>query len=34
MITFNKKKNIYKMRMSGIINALLGKQSWFRPEIN
>ena len=34
LITFNKKRNIYKMRMSGTINALLGKQSWYRPEIN
>ena len=34
MITFNKKKNIYRMRMSGIINSLLGRQSWYRPEIN
>ena len=34
MITFNKKRNIYRMRMSGIINSFLGKQSWYRPEIN
>jgi len=34
IITFNKKKIIYKMRLSGTINALLGKKSWFRPEIN
>ena len=34
LFTFNKKRNIYKMRMSGTINALLGKQSWYRPEIN
>ena len=34
MITFNKKRNIYRMRMSGIINSLLGRQSWYRPEIN
>ena len=34
LLTFNKKKNIYKMRMSGLLNALLGKQSWFRPDIN
>ena len=33
-ITFNKKKNIYKMRTFGIFNALLGRQSWFRPKIN
>ena len=34
LITFNKKKKIYKMRISGIINAFLGRQSWYRPEIN
>jgi len=34
LFTFNKKRNIYKMRMLGTINALLGKQSWYRPEIN
>ena len=34
LLTFNKKKNIYKIRMSGLLNALLGKQSWFRPDIN
>ena len=34
MITFNKKRNIYRMRMSGIVNSLLGRQSWYRPEIN
>ena len=34
VLTFNNKRKIYKMRMSGIINALLGKQSWYRPEIN
>ena len=33
-ITFNKKRIIYKMRLSGTINALLGKRSWYRPEIN
>ena len=33
-ITFNKKRIIYKMRLSGTINALLGKGSWYRPEIN
>ena len=30
---FNKKRNIYRMRMSGIVNALLGKESWYRPKI-
>ena len=34
LFTFNKKKNIYKMRMLGMFNALLGKRSWYRPEIN
>ena len=34
LITFNKKRNIYRMRMSGVINALLGKRSWYRPKIN
>ena len=33
-LTFQKKRNIYKMRMFGLINAILGKQAWFRPEIN
>ncbi|MDC3151694.1 hypothetical protein OA523_02125, partial [Candidatus Pelagibacter sp.] len=34
VLTLNEKKNIYRMRMSGLLNAILGKQSWFRPEIN
>ena len=33
-LTLNKKKNIYKMRVLGISNALLGRQSWFRPLVN
>ncbi len=33
-ITLNKKRNIYRMRVSGIINSLLGRESWYRPEIN
>ena len=33
-ITFNKKRNVYRMRISGIINSLLGRESWYRPEIN
>ncbi len=33
-LSFNKKKKIYKMRMLGILNAFLGRQSWYRPEIN
>ena len=32
-ISFNNyKKNIYKMRFLGIINAMLGKKSWYRPK--
>ena len=34
IITFSKKRIIYKMRLSGTMNALLGRKSWFRPEIN
>ena len=33
-LTLNKKKKMYKMRMLGIFNALLGRDSWFRPLIN
>ena len=28
------KKKIYKMRLSGISNAIIGKPSWYRPNIN
>ena len=34
LITSNKKGVIYKMRLSGTFNALLGRRSWFRPEIS
>ena len=34
LITFNNKRNIYKMRTSGIFNSLLGRKSWHRPKIN
>tara|TARA_B100000886_G_scaffold232769_1_gene162617 strand:+ start:16 stop:882 length:867 start_codon:yes stop_codon:yes gene_type:complete len=34
LLIFNKKRNIYMMRMLGSINALMGRQSWYRPEIN
>ena len=34
LVTFSKKRNIYKMRVLGIFNSLLGRQSWHRPEIN
>ena len=33
-LILNKKRNIYRMRMLGIINALLGRESSYRPEIN
>ena len=33
LLAFNKKRNIYRMRISGIVNALLGKKSWYRPKI-
>tara|TARA_B100001287_G_scaffold15518_1_gene11667 strand:- start:423 stop:1289 length:867 start_codon:yes stop_codon:yes gene_type:complete len=33
LLTFNKRRKIYRMRMSGIVNALLGKKSWYRPKI-
>ena len=29
----NYKKNIYKMRLAGAINSIMGKASWFRPNI-
>jgi len=29
-----KKKNIYKMRLCGLLNSILGKKSWYRPKIN
>ncbi len=34
ILTFNKKRSIYKMRMLGIFNAIIGRGSWFRPKIN
>ena len=34
LLNFNKKRNIYMMRMQGNTNAILGKQSWYRPKIN
>ena len=34
-LIFNKeKKNIYFCRMSGIINSILGKKSWYRPSLD
>ncbi len=33
--TFNKKlKDIYYYRLSGLINSILGKKSWYRPRID
>ena len=35
LVIFNQyKKKIYKMRLSGILNAIMGKPSWFRPNID
>ena len=33
-VIFNKeKKKIYYQRMSGLINAIMGKRSWYRPKV-
>tara|TARA_B100000029_G_scaffold269382_1_gene264712 strand:+ start:1231 stop:2073 length:843 start_codon:yes stop_codon:yes gene_type:complete len=32
-ITFNRKRKIYYQRMSGLINAIIGKNSWYRPKV-
>ena len=33
-ITFQKKKkDIYKHRLSGILNSILGKKAWYRPKV-
>jgi len=32
-LTFNKKKQIYYQRLSGLINAIMGKRSWYRPKV-
>lgn len=32
-LTFNKKKKIYYQRLSGLINAIIGKRSWYRPNV-
>ena len=29
----NNKRKIYYQRMSGILNAIVGKKSWYRPNI-
>ena len=34
LITFNKfKRNIYKMRLLGLFNSMIGKKSFYRPKI-
>ena len=32
-LIFNKKKKIYYQRLSGLINAIIGKSSWYRPNV-
>ena len=32
-IIFNRKRKIYYQRMSGLINAIMGKNSWYRPKV-
>ena len=32
-LMFNKKKKIYYKRLSGLINAIMGKSSWYRPKV-
>jgi GT2 family glycosyltransferase len=32
-LIFNKKKKIYYQRLSGLINAIIGKSSWHRPKV-
>ena len=32
-LTFNEKKKIYYQRLSGLINAIIGKSSWYRPNV-
>ena len=32
-LLFNEKKNIYYQRMSGLVNAIAGKSSWYRPNV-
>ena len=35
LITFNNyKKKIYKMRLSGLLNSMIGKKSYYRPKID
>ena len=32
-LIFNKKNKIYYQRLSGLINAIIGKSSWYRPKV-
>ena len=32
-LIFNKKRKIYYQRLSGLINAIIGKASWYRPRV-
>jgi len=32
-LIFSKKKKIYYQRLSGLINAIIGKSSWYRPKV-
>ena len=32
-LILNKKKKIYYQRLSGLINAIIGKSSWYRPKV-
>ena len=32
-LLFNKKNKIYYQRLSGLINAIMGKTSWYRPKV-
>jgi len=35
LVTFNKyKRNIYQMRLSGLLHSMLGKKSSYRPKID
>ncbi len=33
VILNNHKKKIYKMRLLGLLNSIIGKQSWYRPKV-
>ena len=34
LIFNNEKKKIYYQRLSGLINAIMGKSSWYRPKVH